>query len=491
LAGVGTLLSLATTEFNMHGDAWRTATFDVSQFDVAATAGLIASPASHITTANIAANKVHRIERTFDALSRPLQTTNADGTTTRVEYDAAGRVRKAFDELNRVTEFVYDSTLGRLTSTIAPDPDGAGATYSSPVTTYRYDAAGNRTESTDSRGFTTKFEYDVFNRVATTVDALGGRARGVYNAAGQMVGAVDVLGRSTYTLYDRRGRVELQRAADPDGAGAATAPAERFEYDAAGRVVESIDVRGYSTFFQYDLLGRVTVERYVVSEVIDDGDPGFGPVGGDDIPTKSTDASSYAGDYTTMTPAAGTHTAEAQWLFTDLPAGTYRLAATWKAASDLGTSVQVRVAVDGGALANPGGVAFSYNPGMAPSDIVRYDDGVARGWEEAPASVTITGSGLHQLRVVLTPPNDTPLRVDAVRLERFVVNSLTYEPNGNLVAEKDALGHETAFRYDELNRTVRTYSPDPDGAGALQPLTTHTTYDGYGNVVKTTVGRSA
>jgi YD repeat-containing protein len=94
---------LSTTDFNVHGEVWRTVAYDTSKLS-----SIPANPRDLISPANINANLVQQVTTTYDPASRPRITTNADGTTTQIQYDNAGRVRKTYDERNSVTELVYD-----------------------------------------------------------------------------------------------------------------------------------------------------------------------------------------------------------------------------------------------------------------------------------------------------------------------------------------------------------------------------------------------
>ena len=63
------------------------------------------------------------------------------GPTTQFEYDCNGNLTKVTDPLNHVTQYDYDD-LNRLTQRTDPDPDGSGTTYTSPITSYTYNALG-------------------------------------------------------------------------------------------------------------------------------------------------------------------------------------------------------------------------------------------------------------------------------------------------------------------------------------------------------------
>ncbi|RIK73832.1 MAG: hypothetical protein DCC67_17355, partial [Planctomycetota bacterium] len=480
---VTTLVALSTTDYDAAGNVWQAATYDVSQYDAAATSTLLASPRDEITAANKTSGKVQAVSSRYDAFGRPRTVVVAEGSpvqgATHTEYDAAGRIRFQYDEANSVTEFIYDTAsdarTGRLLQTKLPDPTTGLITADSPTTTYQYDAAGNRTAVTDSRGFTTRFEYDVFNRVVASTDPRGGRSRNVYDVAGQMIAAIDELGRSTHARYDQSGRVVLRRSADPDAAGLSLAPTTRFKYDMASRLVEEIDELGYSTLYEYDHLGRVTKRSTVHAEVVDDTDPGFAIVAGN-LASHPNAARGYANSETLLAPIDGSSQARATWTFTAVEAGSYVAFGTWSVAASASTTATLRVT-------HNGIESVSQHDLTTPVDAVyRFDEPDPRGWRlltnlaDLPANSTIAFE--------FTGDVGKAVYADALRLEKLVSTSFAYDANGNMLAETDPLGRVTSYTYDELDRVVTMTLPDPDDGGSLPSPRTTRTYDGYGNLAR-------
>ncbi len=498
LTAVTTLVSLTTTDYDAVGNVIETAAYDVSQYDATATATLLADPRAQQTPANIAANKVQLASLRYDAFGRPLKTINVDNTTTSATYDAAGRVRFQYDELNRVTEYRYDA-FGRLDKTLLPDPTTGAITTASPTTSYRYDAAGNRIATIDPRGFTTRFEYDAFNRLTAVVDAQGNRSRMVYDVAGQMVATVDALGRASYTLYDKRGRAIEQRQADPDGVGPGLAPITRNRFDAAGRVVETIDALGYSTTYQYDNLGRVIKEVFTTDYQVVDADavntPAFTIYGGSATAVNQT--ADYGADSLLVSPYLlpnGTTSNPVMiWQFSGLGVGTYRVLASWTSNSSATTNLIYRLSdyYDETTGSSAGGywphdyIASGGDQRGATTDYLRFDNGSWNGWKQLDAGFEIDSNGPGAIGVHFAATAQS-IHADAIRIERIESRSFSYDANGNRLTATDPLGRVTTYTYDELDRVVTETLPDPDanssGNGSLiSPLTT-TSYDGYGNV---------
>ena len=491
LTTVTTLVSLTTTDYDAVGNVFETAAYDVSQYiDAAATATLLANPRDHQTPADVTAKKVHVASMRYDAFGRLLKAINADDTVTRTTYDAAGRVRFQYDELNRVTEFRYDA-FGRLDKTLLPDATTGAITAASPTTAYRYDAVGNRIATIDPRGFTTRFEYDAFNRLTATVDAQGNRTRTVYDVAGQMVAAVDALGRAAYTLYDKRGRAIEQRQADPDGAAPGVAPVTRHRYDDADRVVETIDALGYSTTYQYDNLDRVLNEVFTTGyQVIDSTDlAAFQLIQGMDATQSSP--SDYGGSSKIITPTSVN--AVARWNFTGVEPGDYRILVHWSGVTTTASGFTYSISDwYNGAPTDffPADVQFQWGRSQltGSSGAQRFENGVWNDWHKLPIGFQVS-SNSPKLSVHLAAAGK--LQADAVRIERIASRSYTYDANGNLLTETDPRGSQTSYIYDELDRVVTETLPDPDGPdpGTLLSPQTTTTYDGYGNVKRVTERR--
>jgi RHS repeat-associated protein len=103
----------------------------------------------------------------YDALGRKTATVDALGSdwtvtavpdalpatvttnVSRTDYDALGRVASTTNSLGQTIDYAYDA-LGRKVAEIAPAP---GAGQARPVTSYDYDAVGNRTSVTTPLGF--------------------------------------------------------------------------------------------------------------------------------------------------------------------------------------------------------------------------------------------------------------------------------------------------------------------------------------------------
>lgn len=145
-------------------------------------------------------------------------TTDANGHTTRYEYDMSGRLTKVIDPLGNETRYAYDTL-------------------------------GNRTLQTDANGRVTSFAYDSLSRMTSQTDPLGGVASFAYFAVGQTATVTDAGGNATSYAYDAAGRV--RQVSSPD-TGATT-----YAYNGDGTLSSKTDARGTAATYSYDAAGRL------------------------------------------------------------------------------------------------------------------------------------------------------------------------------------------------------------------------------------------
>ena len=154
----------------------------------------------------------------------------------------------------------------------APDPAGNPGTDTA-YTVYTYDANGNMTSQSDALAHMTTYVYDHLNRLTSSVDPLGNAAGATpadhattyqyYTWGGRRL-LRDPDGYVTLWLYDHDGRVT---ESDEIVVGAPYLLVGRnYTYDAAGNVTRKVDRDGRVTKYTYDGLNRQTDEKWFASE---------------------------------------------------------------------------------------------------------------------------------------------------------------------------------------------------------------------------------
>ena len=155
-------------------------------------------------------------------------------------YNDLGQLAEMKEILNGSTQkqhtYSYSDTgniLSEQTSTVGFDKEAVSKMY-------RYDAAGQLTQTTDARYGTTKYQYDTAGNLIRETSSGGGSNGGSggtidyrYNKLNQLVSKTTPEGSFTYE-YDKRGNLITEKQ---DGTALYT-----YEYDATNRMVMGVNV---------------------------------------------------------------------------------------------------------------------------------------------------------------------------------------------------------------------------------------------------------
>jgi len=151
---------------------------------------------------------------------RKDRTQDANNNTAYLVFDACDRVVKSIDELGNYEESGYD---GRGNQTVGRDKLGNYSYFEynafgemvrrrqlvsgqwEESTTY-FDAGGQVERTFDAEGQASYFSYDPAGRPTVVSDALGRETQTVYDQAGRQVARVDAAGAATYFIFDAAGR---------------------------------------------------------------------------------------------------------------------------------------------------------------------------------------------------------------------------------------------------------------------------------------------
>ena len=197
-------------------------------------------------SADIDANG-NRTEYEYDSRGNQSKITYPDGSTATLTYDAENNKLSETDRLGRTTTYMYDK-VNRLIETILPDVT-AGDLTDNPRTKTEYDDAGRVSAAIDANGNRTSYGYDAAGRRTNVTDALGNVSTYAYDAVGNQTSFTDANNNTMsyeYDVLDRRTKTTYA-----DGTN------KSVGYDALGRKVSETDQAGVTTNYAYDALGRL------------------------------------------------------------------------------------------------------------------------------------------------------------------------------------------------------------------------------------------
>ena len=168
-------------------------------------------------------------------------------------YDApTGMLQSATDPLGNKTTSAYD-TIGRLTSTVDPRGNAAGATPANHRTSYTYASNGAVASATTPKGEVTQMTYDYNGNLETSTGPDNHVVTFAYDAENRPLTEQQPDSSITATAYWPDGSVRTQT----DAAGAATT----YTYDVQGRLAASTDPAGRVTAYSYDPGGRLITQQ--------------------------------------------------------------------------------------------------------------------------------------------------------------------------------------------------------------------------------------
>ncbi len=407
----------------------------------------------------------------YDVLNRRINETDPLGHVTRYEYDPLSRLTGITNGNDVVTRQEYDA-LGRLTAVIENyQPAGPTDHQTNVATRYTYDPVGNLKTLINALGHTTTFNYDPVDRPVEQIDSLNGLWRYEYDAVGNLTALVNPRNARTEYTYDPLDRPTLMRDAlsgewqtgyDAVGNVVGVTDANQhhttLRYDALDRLVEQIDAASQSAFFAYDgvgntigtidELGRLTSYAYDANDnliTITDALDGLTMVEYD------------AEDNLIAFTDANNHTSRFEYDADDLLVKFTRPGAQER--------------------------TYAYD---AAHNLVKHTNARGKAWEYAydPLNrrISETDPGGHITRygydalgqtTGITDGNGNPTRQEYDALGRMTAVIQNYQPGapgdhqtniatrygydkvGNQTAITDALGNETTFEYDLLDRLTK------------------------------------
>jgi RHS repeat-associated protein len=329
------------------------------------------------------------------------------------------------DGLGRMTKYTFDTSKGRNIVTqvegLCNCGGGSGSqiqtwTYDDQlnvtsktdalghITSYTYDANGNRLTETDPTG-TINYTYNGFGEVLTRTDQLNGLTTNTYDSQGNLLTTTNALDKTTTFTYDAHGLVQTVT----DARGKVTA----FAYDANGNLITRTDALNHETKFAYDARARLSSTTNVLGFATTFG---YDPVGRLNIVTQADGTTiryeyDLAGRRTALTDAKGNRSTFAY-------DGANRLVTQTDALNQSSSC--------------------DYDP---MSNLVSTTDALHR--------VTNYEYDNFNRLVKTTYP---PATVGGARL----FASVSYDAGGNVTQRTDTAGRTTSYGYDDVNRVIST-----------------------------------
>jgi len=214
----------------------------------------------------------------YDANSNRVLSTDANGNRTQFEYEGANRLIARTDALGTLhattTGFLYDKVGnlleqkdGRITgrpfdvrnvyddlNRLETSADGEGN-----VTTYEYDADGNRTAVIEPKGtaYRTEYDYGELDELLQVRMPDGGVYSYRYEPTRNRIFQQDGEGNVVTFSYDKLNRLDFMTQ-DPGGFNLTT----NHEYDPNGNEIRLTDPKGQIINFDYDELNRLKFKVY-------------------------------------------------------------------------------------------------------------------------------------------------------------------------------------------------------------------------------------
>ena len=190
-------------------------------------------------------------EKVFYADETVHQTTYA--------YDLRGRCIQKIDPYGHATNYSYDPVTDQAITIETPSILTAEGGIAPVLTSAEWDSWGRgEISKTDANGGRKTFTYNAYGSPVVIVHPYGEKEIFAYTKAGKLSKYTDPDGNITEYTYDVLGRVRTKTHYSPQGALAAS---ETFEYDAF-HLVKQTDKEGNSTHYEYDEVGRKVREEF-------------------------------------------------------------------------------------------------------------------------------------------------------------------------------------------------------------------------------------
>ena len=206
----------------------------------------------------------------FDADNRLIYTVNANGYTIQNVYNALGQVTQTIQYAQSNSPLNFNGTIPTAADIVSQlSVNGYLNEPTNRITSFKYDAQGNLTSSTDALGNISSYTYNGLNEKLSYTNALGAVWNYTYDAAGNMVSETDPAVTTTNVTISSGITNTTTDSYTPTATTQTNAQLQTLTtYNAFGDVTSSTQqqiIAGTSkvslvrlTQYQYDLVGRQT-----------------------------------------------------------------------------------------------------------------------------------------------------------------------------------------------------------------------------------------
>ncbi len=195
---------------------------------------------------------VHRVTKTVDPIGNEIQYAYSDVSQTRTitshEYNTA---------TSSFADYVVVETMNDSGRVVTSKNEGSAS--GNRTTSFAYDDAGRRTQTTTPIGWDTEFDYDALGRMTSETQEIDGTptsatTSSTFTLGGRRTQVTDANGLDTRWTYDSFGR-ELTVTYDYGGSDPQTTTKT---YDSYGRLATITEPMGNVQTFTFDVAGRRT-----------------------------------------------------------------------------------------------------------------------------------------------------------------------------------------------------------------------------------------
>ncbi|MGI8982005.1 MAG: Calx-beta domain-containing protein, partial [Pirellulaceae bacterium] len=443
----------------------------------------------------------------YDSHGNTTSVTSAVGTVDEaaigMAYNADDLLWTYTDELGKPTTYLYDN-LGRMTTMMLPDPDGAAGPLGIPVYQYAYSRKDMLKKETDPLGRITEYAHtsrddvDWVKHFANASDPSPVTMDYTYDVHRRLTHEFDPLGRLTSYGYDLLDNLTSTTLPSP---GAGLTPVYTTAYDTISRPKFAEDPLGNGTKIKYRIVGEYDWETFAFQGAHREVEVRLpNPTGPGVLPNydqkvnfdkegnvaETWDArGAYAGylreagrpPYLVAQTASGYSGLKKDWFSHDASGNLLYAHDTYHYGSSYVYDARDRLKTVNGQ--DPDGTGQLVGSVTAYA----YDDASQLTSLTDPlgfvTSYTYDNAG-HLASVTEPDPDGAgPLASP--------VTAYKYDIVGRLISVTDPRGNITSYTWDPHDNLATVTTPDPDGAGPLPALVTTYAYNAAGEVTSVTL----